>query len=122
MAVTPTALIPMAHVADVGRSIAFYARLGFAVKNTYTPHGTEPVWAMLDAQGVRLMVVLADGPVDPAQQAVLFYLYFDAIAEARAELGAEGLAVGPLTFPDHSPNGEFRLMDPDGYCLMLAHT
>ncbi len=39
-------LVAMAHVADVSRSIAFYARLGFQPRNTHVPeHGDAPVWA-----------------------------------------------------------------------------
>ena len=112
----------MAHVADVARSVAFYARLGFAVQNTHTPPFADaPVWAMLGAGEARLMVTRADGPVDPAEQAVLFYLYYDGIAGVHAALGAGGLPVGPLRYPPYSPRGEFALADPDGYCLMLAH-
>jgi hypothetical protein len=113
----------MAHVADLDRSIAFYARLGFTIRNTFTPDGASaPTWAMLEAGNVRLMVVLADEPVDASVQAVLFYLYFEDIAAVHASLAEAGLDVGPLDAPPHSPNGEFRLLDPDGYCLMLAHT
>ena len=123
MRVSPHSLIPMAHVADVARSIAFYAQLGFNVRNTFTPDEVAaPVWAMLEADAVRLMVVLADGPVDASVQAILFYLYFEDIAAVHAELAATGLDVEPLTYPPHCPDGEFGLLDPDGYCLMLTHT
>ena len=113
----------MAHVADVRRSVAFYARLGFTVRNTFTPEGeSEPTWAFLEARQAHLMVTLADAPVVPDQQAVLFYLYFEGIAAVHESLAASGLAVGPLEYPPYCPDGEFRLTDPDGYCLMLTHT
>ncbi|MGX5729549.1 VOC family protein [Pseudoxanthomonas beigongshangi] len=116
-------LVAMAHVADVPRSIAFYARLGFRLRNTHVPeHGTTPVWAWLEGGAGQLMLAQAGEPVDPARQAVLFYLYFDDIAAVHARLRAEGLPVGPMTHPFYCPRGEFRLPDPDGYCLMLAHT
>jgi catechol 2,3-dioxygenase-like lactoylglutathione lyase family enzyme len=113
----------MSHVKDVNRSIAFYTRLGFEVKGTHTPDGrSEPVWAWLQTDGARLMVTRADQPVSADDQAVLFYLYYDAIEAVHSELASSGLHVGPLSYPFYSPKGEFRLMDPDGYCLMLAHT
>ncbi len=124
MTVTPKSLVPMAEVQDVERSLAFYGQLGFGVRNTFTPDGAgEPAWAYLEsAGGALLMVARASGPVDPERQAVLFYLYFDDIAAAHAELAAAGLPVGEMTYPFYCPQGEFRLMDPDGYCLMLTHT
>ncbi len=116
-------LVAMAHVADVARSIAFYARLGFELRNTHAAeHGDAPVWAWLEGGAGQLMLAQASDPIIPGQQAVLFYLYFDDIAAVHARLRAEGLAVGPMTHPFYCPRGEFRLTDPDGYCLMLTHT
>ena len=68
--------------------------------------------------------ILVPTPLRPftGQQAVLFYLYYDDIAAVRAELAARGLPVGEMKFPFYCPKGEFRLMDPDGYVLMLTHT
>lgn len=116
-------LVAMAHVADVSRSMAFYARLGFRARDTHAPTpGAAPVWAWLEGGAGQLMLARASEPVDPGQQAVLFYLYFDDLAAVHARLRADGLPVGPMTHPFYCPRGEFRLLDPDGYCLMLAHT
>jgi hypothetical protein len=42
------ALVPMAFVESLPRSMAFYSKLGFRVANTHTPEGGgEPVWAWL---------------------------------------------------------------------------
>jgi catechol 2,3-dioxygenase-like lactoylglutathione lyase family enzyme len=88
-------LIAMAHVADVSRSIAFYARLGFQPRNTHVPeHGDAPVWAWLEGGAGQLMLAQAGEPVDPGRQAVLFYLYFDDIAAVHARLQADGLPGG----------------------------
>lgn len=44
MAAQSRMLVPYAHVADVERSIGFYAGLGFRVKTTVVPDGqTAPV-------------------------------------------------------------------------------
>lgn len=113
-------LVPMAHVKDVRRSIAHYELLGLHVLDTHPK--TDPlVWARLEGDGASLMVALADGPFDPAQQAVLFYLYADDVRAAHAHCQESGLAPGPLTFPFYCPDGEFRLEDPDGYVVMVTH-
>jgi hypothetical protein len=52
---------------------------------------------------------------------VLFYLYVEVVATAREALSAAGLEPGPVTTPFYAPRGEFRLVDPDGYCLMITH-
>lgn len=114
-------LVPYAHVADVERSIKFYADLGFRVKNTVVPDGqTAPVWAWLESEKADLMVGLASGPIDPVRQAILFYLYYDDIKQTHTALTSLGHAPGGIKYPFYMPGGEFRLEDPDGYVLMLA--
>lgn len=116
-------VIPMLHVADVPRSIAFYAKLGFGVRSTFVPPGAGiPSWAMLHHGAALLMVARASGPIDPEQQAVLFYLYYDDAAATREALLAAGVEAGPLDYPMYAPRGVFRVADPDGYGLMLMHT
>lgn len=119
----PRRFIPFVHVQDVRRSIAFYETLGFRVGNTHQPPGhSAPVWAWLESGEARVMVALASGPVDAGQQAVLFYLYVDDIPAAHAAIAAAGFSPGPIGHPFYCPHGEFRLMDPDGYVIMVAHT
>jgi predicted enzyme related to lactoylglutathione lyase len=114
-------LVAFAHVADVERSIAFYADLGFTVQNTVVPSGkTAPSWARLESEKATLMIGTASGSIDHTQQAILFYLYFDNIKEARAALVARGRRPSEITYPFYMPGGECRLEDPDGYVLMLA--
>mgnify|MGYP003579955983 CR=1 FL=1 len=121
MAATTRSLVAYVHVADVGRSIAFYADLGFAVANSVVADDrSAPVWAWLQCGAASLMVGQASAPVDASQQAILFYLYFDDIVQARAALVARGHAPGEIRYPFYMPDGEFRLEDPDGYVLMLA--
>ncbi|HWU71106.1 MAG TPA: VOC family protein [Pseudoxanthomonas sp.] len=121
MAARTRSLVAFAHVADVQRSIDFYADLGFKVGNTVVPDGqSAPVWAWLQSEKADLMVGLADCPVDASLQAVLFYLYFDDIAQTRAALVELGHSPGEIKYPFYMPGGECRLEDPDGYVLMLA--
>lgn len=121
MAAQTRSLVAFAHVADVERSIRFYADLGFEVGNqVLSEDGSFPVWAWLHGENANLMVGLADEPVDPERQAVLFYLYFDDIRATRDALVGLGHAPGEICFPFYMPGGECRLVDPDGYVLMLA--
>ena len=123
MSIVPKNLVALAHVADMRISIAFYESIGFEVGyNHADPHTGETVWAALERGNAALMLARASEPVRPEQQAVLFYLYYDDIAGVHAELSARGLPVGGMKFPFYCPKGEFRLSDPDGYCLMLTHT
>jgi predicted enzyme related to lactoylglutathione lyase len=121
MAAQTRSLVAFAHVASVQRSIDFYAHLGFRVANSVVPTGhSAPVWAWLESDKANLMVGLADGPVDAAQQAVLFYLYFEDIEQTHAALTRLGHPPGEIKHPFYMPGGECRLEDPDGYVLMLA--
>lgn len=113
----------MANVASVPRSIDFYAKLGFSVRNTFQPEGEdEPTWASLHADRAELMVTRGEVPPSAGEHSVLFYLYCDDVTEARASLQAAGVACGEVTFPFWSPRGEFEVRDPDGYLLMVTHT
>jgi predicted enzyme related to lactoylglutathione lyase len=115
-------LVAMAFVADVPRSVTFYEYLGFSVANSFTPPDAEvPSWAWLESGDAQLMVTRAGEPVVPEQQAVLFYLYVEDVATTRESLATAGLSPGPITTPFYAPRGEFRLVDPDGYCLMITH-
>src|SRR5512146_1349745 len=113
-------LVPLAFVADVKRSIGFYEQLGFKVQNTVQePDG--PRWAWLQNGKAHLMVARSARPMNPEAQDVLFYMYAPDVVAYRAELEARGITVGPLQYPFYSPRGEFRVDDPDGYGLFVAH-
>jgi predicted enzyme related to lactoylglutathione lyase len=117
-------LVPLLSVADVGRSIAFYRHLGFEVGNTFTPADeSKPSWAWLQSGDAQLMVGTShDEPVVANQQAVLFYVYTDDVTAARATLAEARLKPGAITTPFYAPRGEFQLVDPDGYVVMVTHT
>jgi hypothetical protein len=123
MPVAVRGLVPLAHVKSVPASIDFYRHLGFEIRNTHVPDGgSEPVWAWLASGDAHLMVSAADAPIDREQQAVLFYAYCDDVGLMRDQLIAEGVGAGPVRYPFYSPRGEFRLEDPDGYVVIVAHT
>ena len=113
----------MVFVADVERSIEFYRHLGFEVGNTFAAdNATTPTWAWLTSDDAQLMLAAASHPVVAEQQRVLFYIYTDDVAAARASLIEAGLGPGEITTPFYAPRGEFQLRDPDGYTVMITHT
>jgi catechol 2,3-dioxygenase-like lactoylglutathione lyase family enzyme len=112
-------LIPFVHVSDLPRSIAFYELLGFEVGDTYEVDG-ELQWAALQHAHARIMLALASAPIDRHQQAVPFYLYVADLAGLRDRVLAHGLPVGPIRDGSPGPEREIAIIDPDGYCLMIA--
>ena len=115
-------LVPFVHVFDVAVSVAFYAKLGFEVKNTWThPSADSTTWAWLQCNEAHLMIARASAPIVPDEQAVFFYLYVDDVAATHAELRAAGIETGEITYAFYAPRGEFRVADPDGYGLMITH-
>lgn len=136
-ATTISGLTPYAHVADVDRSLAFYALLGLRVHRTHTTPEGRTVWARAEAGEARLMLALATGEIAADQQAVLLYMYCGNVAGLRSRLLAGGLHDGgsyhgqpgsntrrPLVFevarPFYMPAGELRVHDPDGYVLLIG--
>lgn len=89
------------------------------MKSTYEPEG-RLVWAALASDGAELMVALAGEPVDPGSQAVLFYLYAQDLAGLREQLLAAGVKAGKIKDGSPGPSEEMRVIDPDGYVLMVA--
>lgn len=129
-------IVAMAHALDVDASVDFYALLGFAVVSTLKHHDGVTRWARLATPGgAELMLARASGPIDADQQAVLFYMYASDAKALRTHLLASGLADGgayrgqplplsrvafEITHPPYMPEGEFRVMDPDGYCILVG--
>jgi hypothetical protein len=125
-AVALTGLVPMIHVADVEGSVEFYRKLGFEVGNSVPPVGPKH-WAWLYSpavenwkNGANLMVTRTARPLDADAQDVLFYLYASDLVALRDDLIAKAIKVSEINYPEYSPKGEFRIDDPDGYCLMVA--
>lgn len=116
-----TRLVPFVHVADVERSIAFYALLGFAVERTHGP-ARRLGWASLTAGAAQLMLARADDPIDPDGQAVLFYLYAPDLDGLQRHLRALDVHAGAIRDGSPGPARQMRLRDPDGYVLIVAET
>lgn len=139
-----TELVTLAHVADVGTSLEFYAALGFKERNSLKGPDGVRFWAWADSMSpvapekvASIMFARASGPVDPTVQAVLFYMYTNDLKALRSHLLACGLhdggaftgTPGPnngrrvvfsITHPTYMPEGEMRVSDPDGYCILIG--
>ena len=120
------ALTAYAHVVDVSRSVEFYRHLGLEVQSSFESDG-KVVWALVArpedsraGSGARLMLALANGPIDAANQAVLFYCWAPDVHGLHDQLAAVGLDVGDVKHPSYMPAGEFRVSDPDGYVLLVG--
>jgi catechol 2,3-dioxygenase-like lactoylglutathione lyase family enzyme len=121
-------LVPMVHVEDVERAVAFYRLLGFEIGNFVPPTG-QMHWAWLYVpkvpdwkRGPNLMVTRSECAIDSAAQEVLFYLYANDLKAVRNMLLANGIRAGEITYPEYLPDGEFKVTDPDGYTLMIAQS
>lgn len=130
--------VAFVHVADVDASLAFYAGLGFAAAETMKDPGGRAFWARAESgAGSEIMFARASGPIDPAQQAVLFYMYSPDVRALRGHLLGLGLhdggvfsgRAGPnggrrvvfeIVSRDYMPRGEMRVSDPDGYCILVG--
>jgi len=115
-----TGLIPMAHVADVQRSVEFYKMLGMELRASLKGSTNGLQWAHVACEGAHLMFARASEPVVARQQAVLFYLYTPDLVVLRDHLLTSGVRVSAITYPDYMPKGEVCVEDPDGYCLLIG--
>jgi hypothetical protein len=115
-----TGLIPMAHSADVQRSVDFYKHLGMEIRGSLRNPSGKLQWVHLACEQAHLMITRASEPVIASQQAVLFYLYSPDLIALREHLLASGVKVSPITYPEYMPKGEIRVDDHDGYCLLIG--
>lgn len=131
------ALVPFVHVASVDESLAFYAHLGFVPDSRLADQSDRAFWASAVSGKAKIMFAQSSGPINPDDQAVLFYMYSDDVKALRTHLLAKGLhdgsvfsgAAGPnggrkvvfeVTHPHYMPAGEIRVHDPDGYVILVG--
>jgi|SRR5579872_6560979 len=112
--------VPMVHVGDVRRTTAFYALLGFAPTGVHHDDDGTLLWTRLCSEKAEMMFVCADEPIDNTKQGVLFYLYTRDLVALREHLLSNNVKAGEIAHPFYMPQGEMRVEDPDGYCLMIA--
>jgi hypothetical protein len=114
-----TGLIAMANVAEVKRSVDFYALLGLSIRGLHNnPDGTV-IWAHVCSARADLMFTRASRPIDPKHHRVVFYLYSPDLVALRNQLLAHGVKVSEIPHPFYMEKGEMCLTDPDGYTLLI---
>jgi catechol 2,3-dioxygenase-like lactoylglutathione lyase family enzyme len=114
-------LVPFVKVSDVERSVDFYRHLGFEVRSVFK-YRERLSWAALASAGAEVMFEGTSDALDPSGQGVLFYLYSDDLAGLRSQLLAAGIQAGEIEDGSPGPREELRVIDPDGYVLMIAQT
>jgi len=134
-------LVPFAHVASVDASLLFYALLGFEPQHVLKDPSGRAFWAMAqsgeETRKAEIMFAQSSGPINAAQQAVLLYMYTTDAESLRRHLLARGVrdggrysgAASPndspgmvyhVSHPVHMPAGELRVVDPDGYVILVG--
>lgn len=130
-------LVPYVHVVDVEASLAFYTNFGFSLVNAMKDDQGKMFWVHARSESAEIMLVQASGPIDAEQQAVLFYMYSLDLNTLRATLIKRGLRdagvyrgirspddstlmVHAIAHPKHMKGGEMRVIDPDGYVILVG--
>jgi hypothetical protein len=110
-------LIPLLHVADVERSIAFYEQFGLEVDDTYNQDG-RPVWASMKSGSAALMLAEAPEPIQPSGSR--HFLYAEDLAGLRQRLIEAGWEPPEIEDGTPGPKQEMSLCDPDRHVLTIA--
>ncbi|MCB9853950.1 MAG: hypothetical protein H6819_12690 [Phycisphaerales bacterium] len=135
-------VVPYLHVADVEATAEFYSALGFEADTWFRNPKGEAQWVSVrnessDGRVAEIFFARASGPIDASQQAVLLYLYALDVHALRNHLLAKGLHDGgkysgqsgpndgrrvvfEVQYPFYMNEGEIRVHDPDGYCLLIG--
>lgn len=135
-------VVPYLHVADVEKSAEFYAALGFQADTWFRNPKGRAQWVSIKHESdngrvAEIFFARASGPIDPTQQAALLYLYSINVHALRDHLLANGLHDGgkycgqqgpnkgrrvvfEVQYPPYMDEGELRVHDPDGYCLLIG--
>ncbi len=115
-----TELVPLAQVADVERSLAFYQKLGLVVGGRTKDANID--FAGLRTKSGRTVLMLSRGraPVAAKRQRIRLYLYTRDLGALRARLVADGVDVPPMLKREYMERGEVEITDPDGYSILIG--
>ena len=113
---TVEAVVPELAVADVERSIAFYATaLGFQPAQTGEAGG-RPRWALLQCGPARLMVAASGSPGGAGAR---LHVQVADVRACRAALQASGIPAGEIRLTPHGTEA-FLIRDPDGHEISVG--
>ena len=140
-------VVPFVYVADIEATLRFYALLGFEMRSILRDQDGRASWAWAEtkrggSRGVvaQLMFSRTWRPIVPGNQDMFFYMYTLDLHALRRHLLAHGVRDGggptdwetpegaaratstlfAIQHPPYMPAGEFRLHDPDGYCILVG--
>jgi catechol 2,3-dioxygenase-like lactoylglutathione lyase family enzyme len=111
---------PVLPVRSVRRALAYYQKLGFAVKAYRERAGDEPIYGFLDWDAVQLHLALVRD-LDPLTNTSACFLYVDdadALYARWASAGAERRLGAPVN-TDYGQR-ELSHVDPDGNLLRVG--
>jgi hypothetical protein len=114
-----TSLVPLAQVADVDRSVAFYQQLGL-VPGGRTKDANIDFAGLRTARGETVLMLTRGRKIAPTEQRIVFYLYTRDLKALRKRLVAAGIAVSPIVPREYMERGEVELIDPDGYTVLIG--
>ena len=115
-----TELVPLAQVADVERSLAFYQKLGLGVSGRTKDDNIDFAGLRVESGRTVLMLSRGKGTIAPQEQRVLFYLYTRDLNTLREKLLSDGIEVPPIVKREYMERGEIEITDPDGYCVLIG--
>ena len=118
----PKSVVALLNVSDVGRSVSFYEKLGFEVGNEPLKNDegvTTFVW-MRRGNAAQIMLTRTGQPLSSEARGIMFYLYVTDMPVYREQIISRGVTVGEVTHPFWSPDGEFRVDDPDGWTWIVC--
>ena len=120
--VAPKAVVALLKVGDLQRSIDFYEKLGFELGNEplRNDQGVKTFAWMHHGSAAQIMLSLAGQPLSRGVRHIMFYLYVTDMPAYREQVISRGVTVGEVTHPFWSPDGEFRVDDPDGWTWMVC--
>ncbi|MCC6968685.1 MAG: hypothetical protein IT434_00550 [Phycisphaerales bacterium] len=139
--------VPFIYVADIDATCAFYALLGFETLEILRDADGRPNWAWAQTKSggsrsvvAQLMFSRTWRPILPGNQDIFLYMYSLDLPGLRRHLLDAGVRDGgdatawdlpagspraartlfAIHHPPYMPAGEFRLHDPDGYCILVG--
>jgi catechol 2,3-dioxygenase-like lactoylglutathione lyase family enzyme len=106
------------YVADLPASVRFYRLLGYAEQI----RGEDDEWryAYVRCAGLGLLLASGAAPEQPPTGPVTLYLQVHDADAVAAVLRDAAITPEHLGYPDHAPGGELKVVDPDGYVLLLG--
>jgi catechol 2,3-dioxygenase-like lactoylglutathione lyase family enzyme len=111
-------MVAVTYVKDIDVSQAFYGLLGFQEHSR--GQAATSAWSSLRHGDHQLLLASTKPQLTIPSLPLLFYFFFEDVAEVVSNLKAADVAVDHMGFPAHAPGGELRLADPDGNTVLIG--